>query len=84
MQVSDGVIKNNLIREALEYTDLYKESFINWLLNIKPVFPRFISEFYTSTYFRITEGLVSVFQNSRTIRRFFSRSFSNELIDIIK
>lgn len=76
------------MKEALKYANEFKVNslavnFINWLFTINPIFPRFISEFYSSTYFRITEGIISIFQNSRTIRRVFSKRFPKELYDVI-
>ncbi|ALO28655.1 polymerase [Lone star tick rhabdovirus] len=82
-RVHDGYIKNTLVKESLIYTDTYKERFVTWLFKINPIFPRFLSEFFTSTYFRITESIISIFQNSRTIRKAFSRSFPKEIYEII-
>lgn len=79
-----GLIKNSLIKESLVYSDKFKEPFILWLFKIKPVFPRFLSEFYSSTYFHITESILSIFQNSRTIRKVFSKRFPKEVYDVIK
>ncbi|AJR16768.1 RNA polymerase [Zahedan rhabdovirus] len=76
-------LENRLVKESLLYTDHYHEQFVSWLLSIRPVFPRFLSEFYTGTYFRIAEGIVSVFQNSRTIKKVFSRKFPNEVYKVI-
>lgn len=54
---SRGNIKNQLINEAIIFTSTYKNDFIAWLFTIEPIFPRFLSEFYTSTYFKITESI---------------------------
>nr|ACZ81407.1 RNA polymerase [Moussa virus] len=82
-RVADGEIKNRQVRESINYTSTYKEGFVSWLFSITPVFPRFISEFYTGTYFKITEGIISIFQNSRTIRTVFSSEFDRKLQQVI-
>lgn len=76
-------IINPLIKESIIYTVNYKERFADWLFSIKPVFPRFLSEFYTSTFFKIAESIVVTLQNSRTIKKVFSRTFPEELYKII-
>lgn len=82
-RAKSGKIKNRALHEALLYMDNNKDSFISWLFTIRPVFPRFLSEFYSGTYFRITEGIVSTFQNSRTIRTVFSSEFEHCLQKVI-
>lgn len=78
-----GEIANQMLKESVNYTQENKADFVDWLFTIRPIFPRFLSEFYASTYFRITEGVVSTFQNSRTIRTSFSRKFNKEVINVI-
>ncbi|QBQ65046.1 polymerase [Xinjiang tick rhabdovirus] len=82
-KIQEGKITNQMIKESVMFSANFKGPFINWLFKITPVFPRFLSEFYTGTYFRITEGLVSIFQNSRTIRKTFSKNFNKELYQVI-
>ncbi|AJR28336.1 polymerase [Muir Springs virus] len=78
-QMTGKKIKNELVVESLTFFNNYKDNFVRWLFSIRPIFPRFISEFYTSTYFYITESVLSIFQNSRTIRKVFSSRFPKEV-----
>ncbi|AJR28474.1 polymerase [New Minto virus] len=82
-KANDGTILNRRLRESVLYNDNHKAAFVEWLFTIKPTFPRFLSEFYTSTYFRLTEGIISTFQNSRTIRTVFSTEFTEHVNDVI-
>lgn len=82
-RVALGQVDNRLVRESVTYTNDHKTPFVDWLFTIRPVFPRFLSEFYTGTYFRITEGIISTFQNSRTIRSVFSSEFDKNLQSVI-
>ncbi|AJR28559.1 polymerase [Connecticut virus] len=83
-KANDGSIKNRRLRESVLYNDAHKATFVHWLFTITPTFPRFLSEFYTATYFRLTEGIISTFQNSRTIRSVFSSSFSDKVEKVIR
>ncbi|AHL66985.1 polymerase [Long Island tick rhabdovirus] len=83
-KANDGTIKNRRLRESVLYNDAHKATFVHWLFTITPTFPRFLSEFYTATYFRLTEGIISTFQNSRTIRSVFSTTFTEKVEKVIK
>ncbi|AJR28545.1 polymerase [Bahia Grande virus] len=84
-QMGLKLIKNELVVESLTFYNDYKAQFVRWLFSIRPIFPRFISEFYTSTYFYITESVLAIFQNSRTIRKVFSKRFPKEVyLTIVK
>lgn len=72
-------IQNQVIKEAVLYSKTEEERMTAFLTSIKPLFPRFLSEFKSATYLGITDGLVSLFQNSRTIRNVFSRKYKAEL-----
>lgn len=54
-----------------------------FLNSIRPIFPGFLSEYKSATYLGLSEGLVSLFQNSKTIRNIFSR-LMKRLIWMIK
>lgn len=61
-------IGNHMIRTSLEY---YKENYdqiVIHLSTITPCFPRFVSEMYGGTACGIFESLISLFENSRSIR----------------
>lgn len=72
-------IKNELIKDALIYSRSEEPKFINFLRTIKPLFPRFLSEYKSATYLGITESLIGLFENSKTIRNVCSRRMSNEV-----
>ncbi|QXV86589.1 polymerase-associated protein [Yushu rhabdovirus] len=72
-------IKNLLIQGALDYHKREEDNIYTFLFSISPVFPRFLSEYKSATFLGITESLIGLFQNSRTIRNVFSRHLSKEL-----
>ncbi|AJR28445.1 polymerase [Marco virus] len=75
-------VANTIIKDALTYVSKNEVSILNWARSIKPLFPRFISEMVSSTYYGITMSLVGLFQNSRTIRNQFKTTFQKK-IDLI-
>ncbi|AVI57368.1 polymerase [Vaprio virus] len=79
LQSSSSDIQNEVISHALDYLNHEEEGLMNFLGNIKPLFPRFLSEFRASTFVGIVDGLVGLFQNSRTIRRSFSRKMQRDI-----
>lgn len=76
-------IKYNIIRQSLHYTSVTIDSFTAYLLKITPCFPRFLSEFKSGTYLGITEALIGLFQNSRTIRKLMEKRFKAKVDSII-
>ncbi|QOE77937.1 L protein [Sclerotinia sclerotiorum rhabdovirus 1] len=73
-------LRNEIIKEALEYQELNDSSFVGWLLEIKPLFPRFLSEFYAGSYGGIMNSLIGLVQNSKTMKGIFSDGFDKELV----
>nr|QYV43069.1 MAG: RNA-dependent RNA polymerase [Mononegavirales sp.] len=71
--------KNEIIREATIYSQKNTDTLTRFLGTVQPCFPRFLSEFKSSTYLGIAESLVGLYQNSRTIRNLFSRYMRSEL-----
>ncbi|WPV62771.1 MAG: RNA-dependent RNA polymerase [Wufeng shrew rhabdovirus 1] len=69
-------ITNGTFRESIRYLRDEESALLGFLTTVKPLFPRFISEFKSSTFFGITESMVGLFQNSRTIRMIFKRRFA--------
>ncbi|AJG39161.1 RNA-dependent RNA polymerase [Wuhan Fly Virus 2] len=76
-------VKNGLIRGALDYHKREEDSLYAFLFSINPLFPRFVSEYKSATFLGITESLIELFQNSRTIRNVFSKHLSRELDSIM-
>ncbi|DAZ87793.1 TPA_asm: large structural protein [Triaenorhabdovirus 2] len=72
-------INNNLIRTSIEVTTYSKPYFLSYLTTIQPLFPRFISEFYSSTFFGFVEGIFNLFKNSRTLKTRFKKHFTETL-----
>lgn len=79
-----GKIKNALFSEAIRYLEKQETHLLNFLRTVKPLFPRFLSEFRAGTFCGLTESLVGLFQNSRTIRLFFSRKMSKRVNDLLR
>ncbi|AJG39201.1 RNA-dependent RNA polymerase [Wuhan Louse Fly Virus 5] len=79
MQLNVSTIKNEVISDAIIYLNQEEETLLNFLMSIKPLFPRFLSEFKSATFIGITENLIGLFQNSRTIRTAFSRKLYRDL-----
>ncbi|AGE10378.1 RNA polymerase [grass carp rhabdovirus] len=72
-------IQNQIIREAAEYLGQEEESLNEFLWDIEPFFPRFLSEFRSSTFVGVTDSLIGLFQNSKTIRGLFRSFYKREL-----
>ncbi|WGL21410.1 RNA-dependent RNA polymerase [Killamcar virus 1] len=72
-------IRNVMIRDAIIYSRENSESLIAFLIKSRPLFPRFLNELKSATYLGITDGLVSLFQNSRTLRRVFTSHYRKEI-----
>jgi mRNA capping enzyme len=76
-------IKNIIIKDSVKYINDYEEKFINFLKSIKPCFPRFLSEFRSSSYFGLTNSILGLFENSKTIRNLFKEQFRPRVDDTI-
>lgn len=66
MKVAD--IKNLMLKKSLLYLNDQEIHVFKFLQGISPCFPRFNSEFFSSTYLGLVEHLVGLFENTRTIR----------------
>lgn len=75
---------NPLFREAASHIKTEETQLVSFLESVKPCFPRFLSEFKSASYFGIVDSLISLFENSRTIRRQFSRRFSNKVDKLLR
>lgn len=69
-------IGNSVIRHAVDHQSKFESLFLNHLQSIRPLFPRFLSEYRAATYFGITDSLIELFQNSKTIRNQFKGSLT--------
>ncbi|AAX47602.1 RNA polymerase [Tupaia virus] len=78
------VIKNEIIVNAISYGMQAEEHLIRFLYSIKPLFPRFLAEFKSSTYLGLTESLVGLYENSKTIRNRFLGQREREIDDLVQ
>ncbi|AJR28326.1 polymerase [Kamese virus] len=76
-------IQNSIIRLSLDYVHQEEITLYAWARSIRPLFPRFISEMVNSTYYGITNSIVSMFQNSRTIRNQYKSRYARRIDDVI-
>ncbi|AZS32226.1 polymerase [Rhinolophus rhabdovirus DPuer] len=79
LQQSISSIGNEIIRDAVAYLRDNEQIMLDFLWTINPLFPKFLSEFRAATFLGVTDGLVGLFQNSRTIRAAFSRRLYRDI-----
>nr|QKV49615.1 large protein [Kanyawara virus] len=79
LQCGITFIRNEVISDAVLHLNREEGPLLNYLWSIKPLFPRFLSEFRAATFIGITDNLVGLFQNSRTIRTTFSKRMFRDL-----
>lgn len=72
-------IAHEIIRDAVIYCKSHEEIFINYLLSITPCFPRFLSEFRSASFLGLTNSIIGLFENSKTIRNLFKKKFSDRV-----
>ncbi|AJG05826.1 RNA-dependent RNA polymerase L [Bivens Arm virus] len=72
-------IKNKIIHDVTVRIREEEPALIAWLKSIKPVFPRFLSEMASSTFYGLSNNLISLFTNSRTIRNCFKTKCLKEV-----
>ncbi|QQP18749.1 RNA-dependent RNA polymerase [Soybean thrips rhabdo-like virus 1] len=80
---SKSKIINKHIRSALEYDEMNRRPLYSYLESIKPCFPRFLSEFKESTELGLSDTIIGLVQNSRTMRNMFRYKFSNRVKNLI-
>nr|UED36916.1 polymerase [Mediterranean bat virus] len=76
-------IQNEVIRDSIIHLHQDDQELRDFLWSIDPLFPRFLSEFKSGTFMGVAEGVVSLFQNSRTVRSMFKKQMSSELDALI-
>ncbi|AIR95568.1 polymerase [Koolpinyah virus] len=76
-------IRNRIIQDAARNCLHEEHKLFTWLRTIKPLFPRFLSQFASSTYYGVTMSLMGLFTNSKTIRSTYRKSYKKELDNII-
>ncbi|AJG39207.1 RNA-dependent RNA polymerase [Wuhan Louse Fly Virus 9] len=83
LSLSADKIQNLIISKAVQHQVNYELTFLNHLKEIEPLFPRFLSEYRSASYFGIIDSIVGLFQNSKTIRNQFKGHLSVEYDSII-
>ncbi|AFH89680.1 RNA-dependent RNA polymerase [Vesiculovirus bogdanovac] len=74
-----GRIKNQIVRDSVFRVVKDDKHLTDFLWSIDPLFPRFLSEFKSGTFAGVASSIVSLFQNSRTVRNLFKEFMSKEL-----
>lgn len=77
-------IKNDILRKALNTIKQQEEYMLTFLFGIKPVFPRFLSDFKQSSICGYIDGVIGLVQNSKTIRSMFSHEFESKVRDTVR
>lgn len=77
----DIQIKNHVLASAIETASNHDETLMLVLERSTPCFPRFLSEFRSSSFYGIVENFTGMFINSRTIRTILSHHLGLELDD---
>ncbi|KAF9424400.1 hypothetical protein HW555_000539 [Spodoptera exigua] len=76
-------IQNHIVRHAVMHSRDEEQPLYAFLESITPRFLRFLSEYKAGTYLGMTEGLVGLFQNPKTVRNIFSSQMKKEIDNII-
>jgi len=76
-------IFNDIIRSSLELSKDYEDEILAFLEGISPCFPRFISGFLESSVIGVSDGVVGLIQNSRTMRNIFKKNCSQKVFRIV-
>ncbi|AMK09255.1 RNA-dependent RNA polymerase, partial [Drosophila tristis sigmavirus] len=74
-----GSISNEVVKLSVLYIKQSEPILNNFLYNISPLFPRFISQFKSSSFFGIADSVLGLFQNSKTIRNYYSRALGKKI-----
>nr|WGC86354.1 MAG: polymerase [Bat tupavirus CX2] len=77
-------IKNEIIANAVTYGVQAEAHLLQFLLSVRPLFPRFLAEFKAGTYLGLTESLVGLYENSKTIRNKFLSEREREIDQLIQ
>ncbi|AGO44084.1 L [Niakha virus] len=80
-QVKD--IKNEMIVTAINYKKDEEDRVLTWLASHQPWYPKFQSEFYSSTFLGIVESQIGMFQNARTIRNMMKKKIEVEFNEVL-
>ncbi|AJR28373.1 polymerase [Iriri virus] len=77
-------IKNNIMKLSLRFHAEEETRFIKWLLSIKPLFPKFLSECYGASFHGLVKSLIGLFANSKSIRNICRVDYKGNLSRIVQ
>uniref|UniRef100_A0AAN0LJ79 Replicase n=1 Tax=Lobos virus TaxID=3139875 RepID=A0AAN0LJ79_9VIRU len=77
-------VRNETFAQAIKYLHEHEHELVSFLETITPLFPRFLSEFKAGTFLGLTESLVGLFQNAKTIRNNFSHQFATRVAIMLR
>ncbi|AHY85660.1 RNA-dependent RNA polymerase L [Almpiwar virus] len=83
MQKDKMNYRNQIIVDSLKYYESEGPRLIDWLREQRPWYPKFQSEFYSSTFMGIVESHVGMFQNARTIRNCMKMKIEKRFNEVI-
>ncbi|AJR28409.1 polymerase [Chaco virus] len=75
--------KNQIVRNSINFYCEQHQNIIKWLSDLEPWYPKFISEFYSSTFLGIVQSHISMFQNSRTVRNVMKQKIEGGFDEIM-
>ncbi|AZL49346.1 RNA-dependent RNA polymerase [Cuiaba virus] len=75
--------KNSIVRNSIDYYSQEHQNIITWLLNLTPLYPKFVSEFYSSTFLGIALSHIGMFQNARTIRNIMKKRLGSSFDEVM-
>jgi len=76
---STNRITNPTLKALFDSYYAHERSLIGFLFSIKPCFPRFNSEFFAATHVGVADSMMSLFQNSRTLRTCFGSLLGKDI-----
>ncbi|AJR28590.1 polymerase [Vesiculovirus radi] len=76
-------IANQIVRDSVFKVVRDDRNLNDLLWSIDPLFPRFLSEFKSGTFSGVASSIISLFQNSRTVRNMFKEYLSRELDSLV-
>lgn len=74
--------KNKMVFSIFDALAVGEEALLVWLESITPLFPRFLAEYRSATFYGIADSIMGLYQNSKTIRNLFKGSLSKD-IDVL-
>lgn len=73
------MIANPVFREGFQALEEEEEKFLNFAIECKPCFPRFLSELRSCTMLGLIDSYLGLYQSSRTIKNNVKKSFKSEM-----